>query len=207
MKRKWKFGLLCTAALLFTLTAGCGKTTEDNKTPLEQFESRMENMQSYSCHATMTRVSNKGQNQYETKQYYKSTGEYKMELLAPESVAGNYTVFDGKQICQFNPRVSGHVILDVPEDKQRNELFLGAFFSNYKENPKSAEEDNALIFETVIPGGNRYAASEKLWVDKASLLPTKLVIYDQDGKERYLIDYQEFTFDASFAPDFFAIPK
>ncbi len=77
---------------------------------------------------TLIRQTENGEKIYETKQYYKSTGEYRLELTAPETVAGNYTVFDGDRICQYNPRVNDCIIRDVPESQHRSELFLGQFY-------------------------------------------------------------------------------
>ena len=73
---------LCIACLSITF-AGCNKLTQ---------QSQMTEMENYQCTATMERYSNKGNNTYETNQYFKSTGEYRLEITAPEAVAGNYTI-------------------------------------------------------------------------------------------------------------------
>ena len=51
------------------------------------------------------------------------------------------------------------------------------------------------MLEAVIPGGNKYTATEKVWIDNETLKPLKFVIYDEDGKERYIITYNEFEYN------------
>lgn len=186
---------------------------KDTMSTMEKIQKSLNEMQNYECTATLTRISNKGENTYETKQYYKSTGEYKMELLSPENVAGNYTIFDGKTICQYNPRVNGKVIIDVPESQQRNQLFLGAFIKNYMQSEDVSietakfDEGKCTILEAVIPGENKYLATEKLWVDNESLKPKQLIIYDKENKERYIVLYNEFDYNVSLDENIFKIEK
>lgn len=202
--------LICVMGALACIVSlgGCQKSGESLSTT-EKIENQWKQMKSYQCTATLKRTSNKGENTYETKQYYKRTGEYRLELTSPENVAGNYTVFDGKSICQYNPKVGGKVIVDVPDSQPRNELFLGQFIDHYTQSSEiePVEEENTIVFETVIPGGNQYLATEKLWVDQETLKPTQFVIYDQNGKERYRMEFHDFEYDVELVPELFQIPK
>ena len=122
------FSLFLSFVLLFAV---CACSREKNLTELEEIQQQLAEMEGYACTATLIRQTENGEKIYETKQYYKSTGEYRLELTAPETVAGNYTVFDGDRICQYNPRVNDRIIRDVPESQHRSELFLGQFIRNY----------------------------------------------------------------------------
>ena len=122
------FSLFLSFVLLFAV---CACSREKNLTELEEIQQQLAEMEGYACTATLIRQTENGEKIYETKQYYKSTGEYRLELTAPETVAGNYTVFDGDRICQYNPRVNDCIIRDVPESQHRSELFLGQFIKNY----------------------------------------------------------------------------
>lgn len=207
---------IITAVLLITVVTcslgGC-KKEEKSMSTMEKIQKQLNEMESYECSATLKRTSNKGENTYETKQYFKMTGEYKLELTQPDSVAGNYTIFDGKSICQFNPRVGGKVIIDVPESQPRNELFLGQFIKNYMQSEEVSidvakmDEGKCTVLEAVIPGNNKYLATEKLWIDNETIKPVQFIIYDSDGKERYVVNYNEFEYDVKFADDLFAIKK
>lgn len=205
-----KFFIILSTLIYIFLLCSCNKVT-DNLSTMEKIQKQLNEMTSYSCTATLKRISNKGENTYEIKQYYKSSGEYRLEMISPETVSGNFTVFDGKSIGQFNPRVSGKIIKNVAENKQRNELFLGNFVKNYMQSENvsilTANMDlgKCTVLEAVIPGNNKYTATEKLWIDEETLLPVQFVIYDVDGKERYIINYKDFEFNIELDENLFKI--
>ena len=64
--------LFLSLALLSCVVA-CQR--EEPLTELEAIQKQLAEMEGYACTATLTRTSNKGEKIYETKQYYKSTGE------------------------------------------------------------------------------------------------------------------------------------
>ena len=202
--------LFLSFSLLFTIAA-CSR--EEPMTELESIQKQLAEMEGYACTATLTRNSHKGEQTYETKQYYKSTGEYRLELTAPERVAGNYTVFDGERICQYNPKLDSSIIKDVPESQHRNELFLGQFIANYMQSEgisvetAALDESRCIVLEAVIPGNDTSVSTEKLWVDRETLLPVRFVIYDAEGKERYKMDYSSFEFDPQFDESLFTIEE
>ena len=182
---------------------------------LEAIQKQLVEMDGYSCTATLTRTSNKGENVYETAQSYSSTGEYRLELTAPENVAGNCTIYDGNRICQFNPRLdsASKIIKDADESQHRNELFLGQFIKNYMQSKGvgveavTLNDSQCVVLEALIPGIDDSLSSEKLWVDSTTLLPVRLCIYDKNGDERYRIDYHDFVFNPTFDETTFRIPE
>ncbi|MBO5150081.1 MAG: outer membrane lipoprotein carrier protein LolA [Anaerotignum sp.] len=202
--------LFLSFSLLFTIAA-CSR--EEPLSELEAIQKQLAEMEGYTCTATLTRTNDRGEQTYETKQYCKSTGEYRLELTAPENVAGNYTVFDGERICQYNPRLDSSIIRDIPESQHRNELFLSQFIQNYMQSEgvsvetAALDESRCIVLEAIIPGNDAALASEKLWVDRESLLPVRFVIYDAEGEERYSMDYSSFEFDPQFDDTLFTIEE
>ena len=202
--------LFLSFSLLFTIAA-CSR--EEPLSELESIQKHLAEMEGYTCTATLTRTNERGEQTYETKQYCKSTGEYRLELTAPENVAGNYTVFDGERICQYNPRLDSSIIRDIPESQHRNELFLSQFIQNYMQSEgvsvetAALDESRCIVLEAIIPGNDAALASEKLWVDRESLLPVRFVIYDAEGEERYSMDYSSFEFDPQFDDPLFTIEE
>ena len=202
--------LFLSFSLLFTIAA-CSR--EEPLSELESIQKQLAEMEGYTCTATLTRTNESGEQTYETKQYCKSTGEYRLELTAPENVAGNYTVFDGERICQYNPRLDSSIIRDIPESQHRNELFLSQFIQNYMQSEgvsvetAALDESRCIVLEAIIPGNDAALASEKLWVDRESLLPVRFVIYDAEGEERYSMDYSSFEFDPQFDDALFTIEE
>ena len=70
---------LLLSVLLLCCGASCRK--EEPLTELEAIQKQLAEMEGYTCTATLTRTSNKGERTYETVQYYKSTGEYRLEWI------------------------------------------------------------------------------------------------------------------------------
>lgn len=211
MKRRYFF-----TALILVLVVGtfaCCKALDSGKSDMEKIQSSLTNMKGYEAAGTLKRVSNKGENTYEFKQYYKSSGEYRLEFLSPETVAGNYTVYDGTSVYQYNPRVDGKIIANVPASQSRNELFLGQFVKNYMQSEDvaietaSIDDSKCTVLEAVIPGGNKYLATEKLWVNNETYKPEKFVIYDENGVERYVLTFKEFEYKNEFDESIFKVPQ
>ena len=202
--------LFLSFSLLVTIAA-CSR--EEPMTELESIQKQLAEMEGYTCTAILTRTNDRGTQTYETKQYYKSTGEYRLELTAPENVAGNYTIFDGDRICQYNPKLNSSVIKDIPESQHRNELFLGQFISNYMQSEgvsvetAALDESRCIVLEAIIPGNDSDLSSEKLWADRETLLPVRFVIYDTNGKEIYKMDYTSFAFNPQFDDALFTIEE
>ena len=103
--------LVLIPAFVFLL-CGCFSPGKAD-TPMEKRQERLNSMQGYYCTADLTRFSSKGESKFGVKQYFKMTGQYRMEMVSPDEVAGNFTVYDGKTICQYNPRVKGKIVQDA----------------------------------------------------------------------------------------------
>lgn len=200
------FIMTCTA-----LSACSTKEKPKAKSPIEKIHEKLTTMKTYGCIADLTYISNKGQNTYKTKQYYKISGEYRVEIVAPEQVKGLVTVYDGKKVMQYNPRVLGEVVNEVPESKNTYEIFLGAFLKNYLQSEEvtlevfNTDNDEYTVLEAVIPEGGKYLATEKLWVSNKTLNPAQLVIYDTEGKERIIVKYGEFKYNINLEDTIFQL--
>ena len=201
--------VLCVIMVLMCFLFTACATKEESL--MEKIQDRLTSMESYRCTADLTCITNKGENTYGIAQFYKSSGEYKLMITSPDKLKGNYTIYDGEKICQFSASAGGKVIADAPESQARNELFLGAFVKNYMQSEEVSvdvavmDESRCTVLEAVIPGNNRYTATEKLWIDNETLDPVRLAIYDTEGKERYIIDYKDFEFNCTFAEGTFDI--
>jgi len=178
-----------------------GPANPEEISTFEQIQRQLMEMQSFRAIATVEFHSNKGVNVYETTQHARMSGEYRVEVTAPSHVAGSVTASDGQQIIQFNSRVNGHVSLLVQETPERSEIFLTTFVRNYLQSDEIsvsvADMDEGLrtVLEATVPGNHHYLAISRLWVDNTTLLPVKLVIFDQDGAERIVVTYHVFEFN------------
>ena len=187
--------LFCISFIL----SGCEKSEENT---MEKIQKQLTEMESCKCTASLTRFSNKGEKTYEVKQLCKTDGKYRLEITSPERMKGNFTVFDGEEILQYNARTGETFNLSVPEAKNGDELFFCSFVKNYLQSENvvadtavNLDESRCTMLEAVIPGGNRYVSTEKVWIDNETLKPLKFIIYDIDGNERYAITYNEFEYN------------
>jgi len=205
-------------ALFLAVTMGCVILTscapkKVQKSPIEEINDKLMTMETYGCIADLTYISNKGENTYKTKQYYRTTGEYRVEMIAPEEVKGLVTVYDGEKVMQYNPRINGEVIDEIPESKNRNEIFLGVFLKNYLQSEEvtlevfNINDEEYSVLEAVIPEGGKYLATEKLWVSNKTLEPNKLIVYDIEGKERIIVKYEQFKYNIKLEDRIFRISK
>ncbi|MDR0957587.1 MAG: hypothetical protein LBM16_00030 [Clostridiales bacterium] len=208
-----KFRLAVSAAVVMATIAltGCGGLSESGKTAYEKINETLVSMKSFEADATVTYISNKTNHTYSTKQQCKTSGEYRIEVTGPEKAAGNITVFDGKQIYQYNTRVAGKMNVTSNEASERLELFLTSFVKNYvKSNEVSVaaaklDESMCTVLEAVIPGEHPFLKTEKLWVDNNTRIPAKLVIYDANGSERIVVEYEKFNYNVDLPENLFKI--
>ena len=201
------------AALCVVLTAFFGGCTAKDVSPQEKINTALKEMTSYEAVAVLTRFGGGGEKEYTVRQCWQNDGKYRLEILSPDKYKGNYTVFNGEEICQYNPSVKDSMIHNVPQSEARNQLFVGEFVKNYftSENVSCAvanfDESKCTVIEAVIPGGNKYTSSEKLWIDNETIKPVKLVIYDREEQEKYILEFSEFEYNAEFEEGTFDIPK
>jgi len=177
----------------------------------EQIQLKLMEMQSFRAIATVEYRSNKGANTYEIVQHARTTGEYRVEVTGPDHVSGSITAFDGQQIIQFNSRVNGRVNIMTQEAPERSEIFLTSFVQNYLQSSEVSvsvsdmDEGVRTVLEAVVPGNHPYLATQRLWVDNETLLPVKLVIFDQDGAERVIVTYHVFEYNVDIDDGMFAL--
>jgi len=200
--------ILAAILLALTLITACstggslrGPADAAEITAFERIQRMMFELQTYRAVATVEYRSNKGSNVYETVQHARITGEYRIEVTAPEAVSGSVTTSDGRQIHQFNNRVNGRVSLMVQETPERSEIFLTSFIRNYKQSEEVSvsvadmDEGVRTVLEASIPGNHPYLSMARLWVDNETILPVKLVIFDADGAERIVVTYHIFEYN------------
>jgi len=213
-KKILQFTVVISLVLIF---GACGTGGErrpsdaDEIGTFERIQRKLMEMETFRAIATVEYRSNKGTNTYETIQHARVTGEYRVEVTAPEHVSGSVTASDGRQILQFNSRVNGSVSIAVQEAPERSEIFLTSFIKNYLQSDEISvsvsdmEEGVRTVLEATVPGEHPYLSTARLWVDNTTLLPVKMVIFDRDGTERIIVTYHVFEFNVSLADELFTL--
>lgn len=200
---------IITLVAFALLLAGCASEPEDNRSAYERVREMLLGLEAYQAEASVEYISNRGSNVYDTLQLATADGRYRVEILAPENLAGNITLFDGQTITQLNPRVSGRLVVGVRENPERSEIFLTSFIRNYLNSQETAVsvgsfgQSNLTVLDAVVPGNHPYLATSRLWIDNDTLSPTRMVIYDRDDTERVIISYTSFTPNPTISDDMF----
>jgi len=213
--RKKFLSVIMVFILLFATACGAQglrvPANEAEKNAYEQILRTLIEMENFRAIATVEYHSNKGVNTYETTQHARITGEYRVEVTAPSEVAGSVTASDGRQILQFNSRVNGRVSLQIKETPERSEIFLTTFVRNYLQSEEISvtvadmEQGIRTVLEATVPGNHPYLAISRLWVDNETLLPVKLVVFDQDDAVRIVVTYHVFEFNVDLDDGLFTL--
>jgi len=191
--------------------ASCSQMSEASLQ--EKINTALKEMTSYEATGKMIRFDGKRETEYTVKQCWQNDGKYRLEILSPDKFKGNYTVYNSSEVCQYNPSVKDSIIRNVPESTARNQIFVGEFVKNYfnSENVSCAvgnfDESTCTVIEAVIPGGNKYTATEKLWMDNETIKPMQLVLYDSEGNERYIMEFDSFEYNPEFDQSIFEAPN
>ncbi len=205
-----KIGLILTLVLvlLFTLTS-CNKKISKEEA-YENANEKYMTLQSYKAKAHVTYISNGKETTFLTSQVANMQGQYRIELIEPENVAGSTTISDGKTIYQFNERVSKDVYISNDETLERIEILLTSFMRNYKQSDNVSVVSNLddslyTMLEAKIGGDHPLISVEKLWINNETLEPEKLIIYDKNNIETIRIEYIEFEFNPTLDQNIFQV--
>ena len=211
MKKFTMLMLICAGALMLTACAAIQERVDVSA--YERIHRQLMSMESFAAQATVTYISNNNTHTYETTQHARISGEYRIEVTAPQNVAGNTTVFDGTTISQFNPRVGGRISQTTTEAPERLEILLTSFIRNFVTSQEvsitaaALNEGLTTVLEATIPGDHPYMATQSLWVSNDSYLPIQMKIFDQNGTERIIVIFNSFEYNVNIEDSMFQIPQ
>ena len=160
---------------------------------IKEIEEYILNISSYDAEVTVQIESNKNTNKYVISQKYVAPNMSRQIVKEPSNIAGVEIIYDGQNLTINNTRFNLSKIYENYEYIADIILCLESFISNYienKENSKIYEENNEYVLETRI-NNNEYAKKERLYIDKNTGNPTKLLIEDINEKTVVYILYNE----------------
>ena len=187
MKRKKSIFIIALGILLIFLIIFIFfnyKNLKDGNTIINKSEENVENyilnMNSYAAIMEIEITTNKNKNKYVVRQELKNNKESIQEVIESENVKGIITKFDGKDLIIENNNLNLSKIYENYNYVVNNSLWLNSFVSEFKENNNSSIKSNneEIIFEINNQNNNKYNVYKKLYVDKRSAKPTKMVIED-----------------------------
>ncbi len=184
--------------------------TELNQNHYQDVTKMLLNLETYAMAGTVTYISSEEENTYKLLQYAKNDGTYRAETLNDDG-SKLVTIYDTKTIFQYSDDMKGVVNVSTDENTERSEIFITKFIKNYENSQdvsvlvSNVNDTACTVLEATIPGNNHYFATEKLFVDNKELLPVKLVIYDEDGLERVVVNYSQFIENPTLDEEIFSV--
>lgn len=162
---------------------------------IEEVEKYILDIGSYEAQVSVTVESNKNINKYILKQKYIKPNKFKQVVLEPSSIEGLEIVYDGENLNVNNTKLNLSKVYKNYKYLTNNFLCLESFISEYKtEKEKSKtklyEKDNEVVLE-INTETNKYISNKKLYIDKKTGKPTKLLIEDVNEKTLIYILYTE----------------
>ena len=158
---------------------------------IEEIEEYILNISSYEATVSVTIESNKNTNKYVLEQKYKAPNLSKQIVLEPSNIAGIEIKYDGTNLTINNSNLNLQKVYENYEYLANNFLCLETFIEDYKRNKVSIQEENNEIILEASNENNNYAYHKKLFIDKNSGLPTKLLIENINNKTLVYILYNE----------------
>jgi len=200
-----KFGIGCMIGIVMLL-AGCVGRSAAKVTDEESALAFLQALDGYEARVNVVFFSNKGENSYTVHQRAKVTGEYRIEILEPESFAGVLTICDGSRVMQSDPTIEG--LVEAKPTPVRDALLLYPFLEAYLQNNGEIceGEDDTLILSARYPGEHRKIVSAQLRLAKGSGLPLSLVVSDEAGNPSLHMTFLNFQQNPEFEESNFQIP-
>ena len=163
---------------------------------IEEIEKYILNISSYEAKVSVIVESNKNTNKYVISQTYIAPDKSKQIVLEPSNLEGIEIVYDGQQLSINNSKLSLSKVYEDYEYVVDNVLCLESFISDYQEAKKESssklyEQDGEYVFEAKTKSDNKYNENKKLFIDKSTGKPTKLLIQDINEKTVVYILYNE----------------
>lgn len=158
----------------------------------EEIVDKILNINSYTAKLEIEIESNKNKTKYVVKQEVKNNNCIQ-EVLEPSNIAGVITKYDGTNLSIINTKLELESIFNNYSYIAENRLWLNSFIEEFKNSEKSSKtsSENEIVLEIQRNGENKYNANKKLYLDKATGKPTKMVVKDTNQKIIIYILYSE----------------
>ena len=169
------------------------KTDESgNNKSIQEIEQYILNVTSYRAKINVTISSNKNANFYEFEQVVKGQSYSRQLALSPDSLAGMEIIYENGVITLQNTKYNLSQIYENYPYISTNSLFLTSFIEGYRNaDEKEIIEVDEKVQMSYISKVNKYNNKQILYINKASLEPQKLQVYDINNALKVDIIYNE----------------
>ena len=151
------------------------------------------NINSYTAEIEVTINSNKNTNKYILKQEYIYGSIEKQTVLKPENIEGTQISYKDGNVEISNSKLNLSKIYNNYPYLSDNVLCLNSFIDNCKQNPENVslyEETEYIVMELNL-NTNKYMTNRKLYLEKGTGKPKKMIVQDDNKKDIIYILYNE----------------
>lgn len=179
--------------LVFYYKSNKNGNTMINKSE-EEIINNILNIKTYNAKLNIEIQTNNNKTQYVVNQHL-DNGIAKQEVIEPSNISGVITEYDGTNLIIKNNKLDLETTFQNYQYIVTNRLWLDSFINEYKneENKtKSGIEKNEIVLE-LKTNETKYNVYKKLYIDKTTGKPTKLIVKDINQKTLVYILYKEIT--------------
>ncbi|APC42181.1 germination lipoprotein GerS-related protein [Clostridium estertheticum] len=195
-------------SLLFILSSviftSCDKTPKDTN----DITTFLKNMDSYTTNMNMDIKNDKQTINYKAKQSYLKGGGYKLELNK-----NRVFIYKSDDKIYIKDKNNGRSYVQSKSFDEVLKLsfigeYIGLLYTNeeIKYVTKNVNNIEYTVINLFIPGNNKNINNALLYVNNKSMLPEKMIIYDNSGKEKINITYTNFIANLKIEPKEFNVP-
>lgn len=164
---------------------------ESNKSA-DEVKEYILNINSYTAEIEVTINSNKNVNKYLLKQEVSKSME-KQTVIKPENIEGIEITYKDGNIEISNSKLNLSKIYNNYPYLSNNVLWLNSFVNNCKENMENLKvyEENEYIIMELNFYSNKYLINRKLYLEKGTGKPKKMIVQDDNKKDVIYILYNK----------------
>ena len=168
------------------------KTKNGNNMSSQEVVENVLNINSYKAKVTVEVQSNKNKNKYILKQEYNTENGYIQEVLEPANIAGIKITRKDNNLLIENSKLDLKTIFENYEGLENKCLDLYNFINKYKSEQNSIFEENEQEIKLKIKSNNnKYQENEILYINREKIIPTKLLVQDNNNNITIIIEYNE----------------
>lgn len=184
--------LILVTIFIFSTKNMTKKIKNGNNMSSQEVVENILNINSYKAKVTVQVQSNKNKNKYILKQEYNTENGYVQEVLEPANIAGIKITKKENNLLIENSQLDLKTIFENYEGLENNCLDLYNFINKYKsEQNSNFEEKEQEILLKIKSKNNKYQENEILYINKEKIIPTKLLVQDNNNNITIIIEYNE----------------
>lgn len=181
-----KVKLLWVFLIAIIFLSGCQGLTKEEI--LAKTQRKFEEINTYQCRVDAEIIGNKGSQVYEMQQFYKE-GTFRLETLSPKNLEGKVVIIQGSKGKIYHPNIDQSIVIEDFAKNESEEKFLGDFLlwdlqEGIKIEEGSVGEQEYLIVSKEADPKDYYHYRKGMWIDKETLLPKYIKIFDQKDNVR-----------------------